>query len=82
MDDDAFREEMRRGCDEFARRRPVDAALWAAFARNVFYQQGAYDDPAAFQRLKARLDGDRASAGAAGQPRLLSVDAAVGVRAR
>ena len=56
QDDDAFREEMRRGCDEFARRRPVDAALWTTFARNLFYQQGAYDDPAAFQRLKARLE--------------------------
>ena len=56
QDDDAFREEMRRGCDEFARRRPVDAPLWAAFARNLFYQQGAYDDPAAFQRLKVRLE--------------------------
>jgi glucose-6-phosphate 1-dehydrogenase len=56
QDDDTFREEMRRGCDEFARRRPVDAALWTAFARNLFYQQGAYDDPTAFQRLKARLE--------------------------
>jgi len=56
QDDDAFREEMRRGCEEFARRRPVDAAVWSAFARNLFYQQGAYDDPAAFARLKARLD--------------------------
>jgi glucose-6-phosphate 1-dehydrogenase len=56
MDDDAFREEMRRGCEEFARRRPLDAAIWSGFARNLFYQQGAYDDPAAFQRLHTRLD--------------------------
>jgi glucose-6-phosphate 1-dehydrogenase len=56
LTDEAFREEMRRGCEEFARRRPIDDALWAAFARNVFYQQGAYDDPAAFQRLKVRLE--------------------------
>ena len=56
LEEDAFREEMRRGCEEFARRRPLDASVWGAFARNVFYQQGAYDDPAAFQRLKARLD--------------------------
>jgi glucose-6-phosphate 1-dehydrogenase len=55
IDDDAFREEMRRGCEEFARRRPLDAAIWSGFARNLFYQQGAYDDPAAFQRLSARL---------------------------
>ncbi|HSS39883.1 MAG TPA: glucose-6-phosphate dehydrogenase [Polyangia bacterium] len=56
LEEDAFREEMRRGCEEFARRRPLDASVWGAFARNVFYQQGAYDDPAAFQRLKSRLD--------------------------
>jgi len=55
IDDEAFREEMRRGCEEFARRRPLDAATWSGFARNLFYQQGAYDDPAAFQRLSARL---------------------------
>jgi glucose-6-phosphate 1-dehydrogenase len=54
--DDAFREEMRKGCAEFARRRPVDAALWSTFARNIFYQQGSYDDPASFVRLKARLE--------------------------
>ena len=35
QDDDAFREEMRRGCDEFARRRPVDAPLWARIARQT-----------------------------------------------
>ncbi len=56
MDEEAFREEMRRGCEEFARRRPLDASVWTAFARNVFYQQGAYDEPAAFARLKTRLD--------------------------
>src|SRR6187455_1974494 len=45
MDDQAFRAEMRKACDEFARRRPVDAALWEAFAQHVFYHQGDYDDP-------------------------------------
>src|SRR6476659_8981649 len=34
VSDDAFREEMRAACDEFARRRPIDPALWSAFARN------------------------------------------------
>ncbi|HET6280280.1 MAG TPA: glucose-6-phosphate dehydrogenase, partial [Polyangia bacterium] len=55
MDDDAFREEMRRGCEEFARRRPIDPELWATFARNIFYQEGTYDDPASFVALKQRL---------------------------
>jgi glucose-6-phosphate 1-dehydrogenase len=56
LSDDAFREEMRRACDEFARRRPVDADIWAGFARNIFYQAGGYDDPASFAALKARLE--------------------------
>src|SRR5579863_3474653 len=37
MADDAFRDDMRKGCDEFARRRPVDAELWDTFASHVFY---------------------------------------------
>ena len=80
VSDDTFREEMRAACDEFARRRPIDPELWAAFARNIFYQQGEYDDPASFAALKQRLERDRADAGPARQPRLLSVDAAVVVR--
>src|SRR6478609_11563716 len=56
MTDDAFRDEMRTACDEFARRRPVDAALWAAFAGHIFYQQGDYDDPASYAGLKARIE--------------------------
>jgi glucose-6-phosphate 1-dehydrogenase len=56
MNDDAFRGEMRKACDEFARRRPVDAALWEAFAQHVFYQQGDYDDPASYAGLKARIE--------------------------
>jgi glucose-6-phosphate 1-dehydrogenase len=56
MSDDAFREEMRKGCDEFARRRPVDPAVWETFAQNLFYQDGSYDDPQAFAVLKQRLE--------------------------
>ncbi|HVR63716.1 MAG TPA: glucose-6-phosphate dehydrogenase [Polyangia bacterium] len=56
MTDEAFRDEMRKACDEFARRRPVDPELWAAFARNIFYQEGSYDDAASFGALKKRLE--------------------------
>jgi glucose-6-phosphate 1-dehydrogenase len=56
LGDDAFRDEMRAGCDEFARRRPVDPEVWGTFARNLFYQAGSYDDPNAFTALKQRLD--------------------------
>ena len=45
---EAFRNEMRAGCEEFARRRPIDPTLWDGFAPNIFYQEGGYDDPQAF----------------------------------
>src|SRR5688572_1309503 len=57
MTDEAFRDELRAACAEHARRRPLDSELWSAFAANIFYQQGSYDDPAAFAALKARLEG-------------------------
>jgi glucose-6-phosphate 1-dehydrogenase len=56
LTDDVFRDEMRKGCDEFARRRPVDPELWDTFARHVFFQTGDYDDPAAYAALKQRLE--------------------------
>ncbi len=56
MSDDAFRAEMRAGCEEFARRRPVDQGLWDGFAPNLFYQTGDYDDPKAFVALRERLE--------------------------
>jgi glucose-6-phosphate 1-dehydrogenase len=56
LTDDAFRDDMRKGCDEFARRRPVDPELWSTFASHVFYQEGSYDDPAAYAALKTRLE--------------------------
>ena len=55
VSDDQFRDEMRAACNEHARRRPLDPELWAAFARNIFYQQGEYEDPGSFLSLKQRL---------------------------
>jgi glucose-6-phosphate 1-dehydrogenase len=66
LDDDAFRDDMRKGCDEFARRRPVDAELWDTFAHHVFYQEGSYDDPAAYLALKKRLEEIEAALGLPG----------------
>ena len=54
--DETFREEMRRACSEHARRRPIDPELWSAFARNIYYHQGEYEDPASFASLKQRLE--------------------------
>ncbi len=55
ISDEVFREEMRAACNEHARRRPIDPELWSAFAGNIFYQQGEYEDPASFMALKQRL---------------------------
>jgi glucose-6-phosphate 1-dehydrogenase len=52
---EAFRGEMRRGVDEFSRRRPVDAGVWARFAPQLEYCPGEFDDPSAYARLAERL---------------------------
>ncbi|HEV3030665.1 MAG TPA: glucose-6-phosphate dehydrogenase [Polyangia bacterium] len=62
----ALRDELRAGCAEFARRRPVDPELWNTFANNVFYQEGSYDDPAAYAALKRRLEEIEAALGLPG----------------
>src|SRR5689334_21753963 len=54
--DDAFRTEMREWCNTSARHRPVDEALWAQFSKGLYFQQGDYEDPAAYKALKERLD--------------------------
>src|SRR5262245_14092961 len=53
--DQEFRAMMRAGCDEFARRRPVDPQLWQSFESGIFYHAGAFDDAESYVRLKARL---------------------------
>ncbi len=55
MTDEAFREDMRQGCERFARARPLDPAVWDAFARGMYYQAGDYEDLAAYQALGERL---------------------------
>ncbi|MGK2859533.1 MAG: glucose-6-phosphate dehydrogenase [Thermoanaerobaculia bacterium] len=57
MSDDEFRAKMREGCDTFARKRPVEDAVWENFAKNLFYVQGNFDDAEAYKRLKERLEG-------------------------
>src|SRR6185369_13612079 len=56
MTDDAFRKAMREACDQHARTRPVDDAVWERFAQGLFYVQGEFTDRGAYQRLRARLE--------------------------
>jgi len=54
--DDSFRAAMREACDKHARTRPVDEAVWENFAKGLFYVQGNFGEPEAYNRLKKRLE--------------------------
>ena len=64
--DDEFRESIRKGIDQFSRTRPVRKEVWEALGPRISYQQGGYDDPAAYQALRERLDALDAERGTAG----------------
>src|SRR5471030_3188406 len=53
--DESFRHSLREACDKFARTRPTEDAVWDNLAKSIFYIQGAFDDPAAYDRLAAKL---------------------------
>jgi glucose-6-phosphate 1-dehydrogenase len=53
--DDAFRLAMREACDKHARTRPVDDAVWENFAKGLFYVQGEFGEPEAYNRLNKKL---------------------------
>jgi glucose-6-phosphate 1-dehydrogenase len=64
--DQGFREQMRRSCDEFARRRPVEDVLWKSFQEGLYYLAGNFDQPATYEALRQRLaelDKQRGTAG-------------------
>jgi glucose-6-phosphate 1-dehydrogenase len=52
----AFAADMREAVGQFARRRPVDDALWESFGGAISYVSGDFDDPAAYERLRVHLD--------------------------
>ncbi|MCP3104453.1 glucose-6-phosphate dehydrogenase [Myxococcus sp. K15C18031901] len=56
IDNDAFRQHVKAGLQKFARTQPLDEATWQRFAPRLEGISGAYDDPAAFARLRERLD--------------------------
>src|SRR5689334_19529335 len=55
MTDEEFRKAMRVACDEHARTRPVEDAIWDNFARGLFYVRGEFTEAEAYNRLKRRL---------------------------
>ena len=54
--DDEFRKAMRDACDKYARRRPVDDAVWDNFAKGLFYIEGSFDDASEFERVKQKAE--------------------------
>lgn len=56
ISDEEFRASLKEGVEKYSRKKPLDADLWAALEPNLYYQQGGFDDPEAFQRLKVRLE--------------------------
>src|SRR5215208_1734252 len=52
--DDQFREHLGKGMKEFASYKYTDEE-WRTFASSLSYQQGRYDNPADFEKLKSLL---------------------------
>jgi glucose-6-phosphate 1-dehydrogenase len=66
MSDAQFRETMKEACNQHARTRPIDEAVWENFAKGLFYVQGEFGDPSAYDRLRDRMkefDGSRGTGG-------------------
>ncbi len=67
MSDDEFRKAMRVACDEHARTRPVDDAIWDNFARGLFYVRGEFTERESYVRLRQRLEEVDRTRGTAGR---------------
>ncbi|WP_224364951.1 glucose-6-phosphate dehydrogenase [Hyalangium versicolor] len=55
-DDTAFRAQVKEGLQKFARTQPLDEATWERFSSRLECIAGNYDDPAAFAKLRERLE--------------------------
>ena len=53
--DDAYRAMSREATENFSRR-PLEEEVWGRLENQLYYQQGGYDDPEAFNRLADRID--------------------------
>jgi len=64
--DDEFRAHLLAGINKYSRNRPVKPEIWESIAATIEYQQGDFNDPAAYVELAKRLDRidrDRGTAG-------------------
>ncbi len=54
--DEAFRKQMRDGCDKYARRRPVEETLWQSFEPNIHYTAGTFESDDTYKKLEEKLN--------------------------
>src|SRR5260370_16203699 len=54
MTTEAFRAQLSKDIKEFAPE-PVDSKLWDWFLERIYYVQGDFQDPAAYEKLKAQI---------------------------
>ncbi len=66
LSDQAFRDELFGGVQEYSRLKPGVCALWYTFEDRVSYLAGDYDDPATYRRLAEQLERSDAHAGTGG----------------
>lgn len=52
---EAFRAQVKKSLQQFARTQPLDEATWSRFASRLDILAGSYDDPASYTRLAERL---------------------------
>jgi glucose-6-phosphate 1-dehydrogenase len=53
--DDEFKKHLQEGVEKFGRIKPDYKQRWLAFANEISYLQGDYDDPNTYQRLTKKL---------------------------
>jgi glucose-6-phosphate 1-dehydrogenase len=63
--DESFREEMRVAVEKHSRV-PISQPIWEGFAEGIHYQQGSFEDPAAFRGLAEQLESIDAERGTQG----------------
>jgi len=55
LNTDSFRQQLSEGIKTFATS-PVDPKVWEWFLERIYYVQGDFKDPAAYERLRAQLE--------------------------
>ncbi len=53
--DASWRDELKEGLEKFSRTKKADPEKWKTFSEHIFYCQGEFSDPAAYQKLEQLL---------------------------